>query len=193
MTNNLRFSILLSIVIALPAFSSSAAQNPISNPQLWTHYTINNGLPDNNVRHVIEDADGSLLVVTVNGGIYRYDGLQFQPLAINSELPTLFIQQVIKDQQNRLWIACNYAGIWIYDRDELSAFQFNHLFKDQHFAVLFVDKQGNTWIDVNQVGLFRYNGSTCENITEQYDLPMEDIVQIQQLPDSSFRLLFVNA
>jgi len=132
-------------------------------------------------------------VITVNSGIYRYDGLQFQPLAINAKLPTLFIQQVIKDRQNRLWIACNYAGIWIYDRGELSAFQYNHLFKEQHFAALFVDKQGNTWIDVNQVGLFCYDGSKCENITELFDLPHEDIVQIQQRNNSSYNFLFVNA
>lgn len=183
---------LIFIILFLLIFSSSIAQNSISNAQLWTHYTINNGLPDNQIRHVLEDADGSLLVITVNSGIYRYDGLQFQPLSINAELPTLFIQQVIKDHQNHLWIACNYAGIWIYDRGELSAFQYNHLFKEQHFAALFVDKQGNCWIDVNQVGLFRYDGSKCENITEQYDLPREDIVQIQQRTDSSFNFLFVN-
>jgi len=193
MTNKLRLSLLLSIVFTLPAFISSAAQNPISNPQLWTHYTINNGLPDNQVRQVLEDADGSLLIVTLNSGIYRYDGLQFQPLSINAELPTLFIQQVIKDLQNRLWIACNYSGLWIYDRGELSAFQYNHLFKDQHFAALFVDKQGNIWIDINQVGLFRYDGSKCENVTEKYDLPREDIVQIQQPKDFSYNFLFVNA
>lgn len=183
----------LIIVLCFLVCFNGIAQNPISNPQLWTHYTINNGLPDNNVRHVLEDADGSLLVVTVNSGIFRYDGLQFQPLSINAELPTLFIQQVIKDQQNCLWIACNYAGIWIFDHGKLSAFQYNHLFKKQHFVTLLVDKQGNVWIDVNQVGLFRYDGSTCDNITEQFDLPMEDIVQIQQLPDSSLSLLFFNS
>ncbi|MBN2088725.1 hypothetical protein JW964_03890 [candidate division KSB1 bacterium] len=169
------------------------AQSHLSNPQLWTQFTVSNGLPEGGIRHVLEDADGTLLVVTINNGIYRYDGLQFQSLSLNASLPTLFIQQVVRDKNNRLWIACNYAGIWIYDQGQLSPFKFNDLFERQHFAALICDQDGYLWIDVNQVGLFRTDGISCENFTLKYNLPREDIIQICQDIDSDYYFLYRHA
>jgi len=159
----------------------------------WTHFTTNNGLPSNEIRHLIEDADGYLLVVTINKGIYRYDGLQFSPLEINDELPSLFIQCVVKDKKGRLWIACNYSGLWIYDHGDLYPFQFNELFQKQHFVTMYCDDKNNIWINVDKIGLFVYDGETCENLTSKYSLPKNNIIQICQKDDTSMYLLYVNS
>ncbi len=193
MSMRIRRFILLLFLFWILTIPHLPAQSHLSNPQLWTQFTVSNGLPEGDIRHLLEDADGTLLVVTINNGIYRYDGLQFQPLSLNTSLPTLFIQQVVRDKNDRLWIACNYAGIWIYDQGQLAPFKFNHLFERQHFAALFCDQDGHLWIDVNQVGLFRTDGISCENFTLKYDLPGEDIIQICQDNDSNYYFLYRHA
>ncbi len=173
--------------------SANCAENSISNPALWSHFSTNNGLPTNQIRHVLEDNNGNLLVITVNDGIYRYDGLQFTPLKINEKLPSLFIQKVIKDEHGRLWIAINYEGIWIYDFESLYPFEFNSAFRKEHFTSLFIDRSERIWIDVNQVGLFRYDGKECLNLTEKYDLLRDDILQIFQIDDQRYHFFYARS
>lgn len=174
--------------LAQPGFSQTEALS-----ELITHFTVSNGLPENRIRHVLEDYEGNLIVVTISQGLFWYDGTQFFPLAINAQLPNLFIQQVLKDHRGRLWIACNYAGIWIYDHGKLYPFEYNQLFEKQHFVTLFADQQQNIWIDVNRVGLFRWNEQGIENLTPQSNLFLEDIRQIQQKDESTFFLLYANS
>ena len=185
--------VLVAFIFIIIINKSIKAQNTISDSKLWTHFSTSNGLPQNNIRHVLEDIDGSLLVVTTNSGIFRYDGLQFLPLSINDQLPSVFIQRVVKDKRNRLWIACNYAGMWIYDRGELYPFEFNDMFKNEHFSTHYCDKDGNIWIDVNQVGLFFYDGNKCINLTEAFNLPEDDILQIEQISKDEYYFLHVTS
>lgn len=174
-------------------FSVIGAESSISNPALWTHFTTNNSLPTNDIRQVLEDKNGNLLAITINDGIYRYDGLQFIPLKINEELPSLFIQKVLMDNLGRLWIAINYEGIWIYDFESLYPFEFNSFFRKEHFTSLFKDRNERIWIDVNQVGLFRYDGTTCLNLTEKYDLLRDDILQIFQIDDQHYHFFYARS
>jgi len=159
----------------------------------WTHFSTNNGLPENRFRQLIEDANGCLLAITIDKGIYRYNGLQFTPLEINDKLPSLFIQCVVKDKKGRLWIACNYAGIWIYDHGVLYPFRFNELFKKQHFVTMYCDEKNHLWINVDKIGLFVYNGESCENLTSKYNLPQNNVIQISQKDDTSMYLLYMNS
>lgn len=167
-------------------------QTHIANPQNWTHFTINNGLPTNAISQVLEDAHGRLLVVTVTEGIYWYDGIQFQPHAANSELPTLFIKRVLLDRQGRLWILCNYEGIWIYDNGRLFPFAHNDAFDKQHFAGSTFDRLGRLWVDVNRIGLFLCDSSGCTNLTKEYNLPQGDIFQIHFDEHEQALLLYVD-
>lgn len=177
----------------LLTFSVIGAESSISNPALWTHFTTNNGLPTNAIRQVLEDKNGNLLVITINDGIYRYDGLQFIPLKINEELPSLFIQKVLMDNLGRLWIAINYEGIWIYDHESVQPFKFNSLFRKEHFTSFHKDRKQRIWIDVNQVGLFRYNGTECINLTEKYDLLRDDILQIFQIDEYRYHFFYARS
>jgi signal transduction histidine kinase/DNA-binding response OmpR family regulator/ligand-binding sensor domain-containing protein len=174
--------------LAQPGFSQTEALS-----ELITHFTVSNGLPENRIRHVLEDHEGNLIVVTISQGLFWYDGTQFFPLAINAQLPNLFIQQVLKDHRGRLWIACNYAGIWIYDHGKLYPFENNHVFEKQHFVTLFADQQQNIWIDVNRVGLFRWNEQGIENLTPHSNLFLEDVRQIQRKDEHTLILLYTNS
>ena len=187
-------TIYLKIALILLTFSPDiCSQEPISNKQLWTHFNINNGLPDNGICQVIEDAQKNLLVVTIDNGIYIYDGQRFSPHPVNEQLPSLFINRVLLDKHNRLWIACNYQGIWILDNGKLYPFEFNHLFNNQHFSTLYIDQVDNVWIAANRVGLLRYDGNSCVDITKKHNLLNEDIIQIYKNNNDGIYLLYVES
>ena len=188
---NLRFfRLLLIIVLAFPLwlFAQENDNIRLNNPAFWTHFTVNNGLPSDEIRQVIDD-DAGLIIVTVNDGLYRYNGQEFTPLSLNKNLPSLFIQATQKDHLGRLWIACNYSGLYIYDKGHLIPYTFNHRFQGQHFTLLKVDDDGSIWVGVNKVGLFRIVDDHCESMFELFSLPKDDVIDIRQSGMDYFLLL----
>ena len=179
----------LSLLFFCSAFAVSTPDQIRGNTDAWTHFTVNNGLPDELIVQVVEDYDGSLIIVTANNGLFRYDGVRFLPLSVNQQLPSLFIQKVVSDKKKRLWISCNYDGIWILDHGRVFPFFDNHVFEKQHFTEIYCDRKGRVWINVNRVGLFVAQGDKCENFTEKYNLPVIDINQIGE--DQAGNIYFV--
>lgn len=157
----------------------------------WDHFSSQYGLVDERTRQVLEEPDGTLLALTVNSGLFRFDGRHFIPHPVNRLLQNLFIQGVTYDQRGVLWLACNYDGIWWYKDGLVKPAPFNDLFHQEHFKVLYQDSRGRIWIAVNRAGLFLYDGEECQPVSADYGLPLQDIGQIQYL-NGALYLLFEN-
>ena len=76
------------------------------------HYTVDDGLPSNNVYHVYRDSKGYLWVTT-DKGVARYNGIKFEVFNTFNGLPDneIFIAQ--EDHQGRLWFG-TYNGALCY-------------------------------------------------------------------------------
>ena len=68
-------------------------------------YTVNDGLPSNNVYRCIEDDKGFLWVAT-DAGIARFDGKHFQIFTTKNGLPDNEVLAVVKEKNGRIWVNC---------------------------------------------------------------------------------------
>jgi ligand-binding sensor domain-containing protein len=68
-------------------------------------FTINNGLPSNNVYRCVQDNKGFLWVAT-DAGIARFDGKQFQVFTTQHGLPDNEVLEVIKENNGTIWVIC---------------------------------------------------------------------------------------
>src|ERR1700733_9869898 len=71
----------------------------------YTAYTVNDGLPSNNVYRCIEDNKGFLWVAT-DAGIARFDGKHFQVFTTKDGLPDNEVLAVVKENNGRIWVNC---------------------------------------------------------------------------------------
>lgn len=72
----------------------------------YTAFTVNDGLPSNNVYRVLEDDKGFLWIAT-DAGVARFDGKNFQRYTTRNGLPDNEVFYLEKERDGRIWI-----GAW---------------------------------------------------------------------------------
>lgn len=90
---------LISLVISL---SLSAAEN-----LLFKHFTIKDGLPDNQINSIMRDSKDFIWVSTAHG-LGRYDGYEFKNFITGTDnsscLPFYYVESVQEDADGLLWL-----------------------------------------------------------------------------------------
>ncbi len=85
--------------------------------------TVDDGLPEANIRSTVEDKYGYLWMGTQNG-LVRYDGYRLQPYPILNEdgrpVNPAAINYLFEDSKGKLWAFVYLEGIYWYDRTQNS-------------------------------------------------------------------------
>jgi hypothetical protein len=92
----------------------------------WRHYTLNDGLPDNTVYGLCEDAIGRLYFAT-NSGICRFDGYKFQRFAGPEEANSAAVFSPQIDDEGRVWFRTMVGMMYFLENDTIRPWKFNYL------------------------------------------------------------------
>ncbi len=88
----------------------------------YTHtYTINDGLPSNQVNCLYQDNIGRLWIGT-DAGIGIFDGLNFSLIDRRDGLASNDIRAIIQDEKGVFWFACYDGGITRYDGERFTSY-----------------------------------------------------------------------
>ena len=68
------------------------------------HFTVDEGLPSNEVYQVTEDRAGNLLIATDRGPAL-YDGYRIAPLALKSEKTSMPVYYIYKNQKGKVYFS----------------------------------------------------------------------------------------
>ncbi len=109
--------------------ASSHAQNVLK------HFTIEDGLPSNEVHYVHQDSFGYFWFCT-DRGISRYDGYDFVNFTTADGLTSNTVFKCFEDRYANLWFMMLDGGVTIYDRGNhtFRAFAGNSLIKKKYKA-----------------------------------------------------------
>ncbi|MFH1985275.1 MAG: two-component regulator propeller domain-containing protein [Pseudomonadota bacterium] len=135
---------------------------------VFHHLTIDDGLSDNSVNHVLQDRLGFIWATTVQG-INKYDGMTFttfMPQASGSSQSTpQFYQNMLEDRDGILWF-CNYGAGLVRHDPVLNTWKFYQHDKKNpnslaHNTTWFVlqDRDGILWFSTFG-GLSRFDPAT---------------------------------
>ena len=118
----------------------------------WQNYSIESGLPSNEVYASIQDSRGYLWFGT-SQGICRFNGYQFNQPTDTSALATTEALYIVEDSGGRIWFNRMDGSLWSIENDTVRAWPYNQLalkfFKqprtqtNHRFAV---DKTGSVWL-----------------------------------------------
>lgn len=118
----------------------------------FRHYSTNDGLLQNSVTCLFQDADGYLWVGTQDG-LNRFDGsrfVAFRPERDNPQsLTDHYVLSLAQDHQGDLWMTCRYGGA----RYDVETGLFQQWFSDtvnrynsaNYLVTVGVDKTGRVW------------------------------------------------
>lgn len=84
----------------------------------FTHLSIEDGLPHNNVRTILQDRHGFMWFGTADG-LARYDGYNFKVFKHDptdlSSMSDSYVRALHEDSGGDLWIATNVGGLNKFD------------------------------------------------------------------------------
>ena len=143
-------------------FCHSIATATTSKNFKYTKYTTKDGLPFNQVNHVLTDSDGFIWVGTRHG-LSRFDGVQFENYFHDEHdthsLSNNDISGIQEDNEGKIWCATWGGGVSVFDK---TLNQFVH-YKDTSntlsavanntIVLLKKDAEGRMWVFDNAGGL----------------------------------------
>ncbi len=87
----------------------------------FTDYTTEQGLSNNYVRAIYEDADGAFWIGTYGGGLNRFKDGKFTQITTHSGLFDDIVSRILVDDEDNFWMSGN-RGIYRVSRRELNDF-----------------------------------------------------------------------
>lgn len=116
----------------------------------WHNYTINEGLPSNEIYYMIQDSRHFLWFAT-NLGICRFNGYEFTRPADTSAMAISSSFQIVEDARGRIWFNRLDGTLWFIERDTVRSWPHNHLAKSflkkyRPTLRFTVEKDGTVWI-----------------------------------------------
>jgi len=87
----------------------------------FTNFTTRDGLSNDFVREIIEDADDTFWIGTYGGGLVRLRDGKFTAVTAKDGLTDDFVSRILTDDQDKFWILGNW-GIFSVSRRALNDF-----------------------------------------------------------------------
>ena len=87
-------------------------------------YTVDDGLPSNDIYDIVEDTNGYIWFAT-EYGVCRFDGYEFKRYSIDEGLPELSSIKLFIDRNNILWVSTLSGHLAYFKNDSF----FVHSFK----------------------------------------------------------------
>jgi len=87
----------------------------------FTNFTTLDGLSNDFVREIQEDADGTFWIGTYGGGLNRFRDGKFTAVTTKDGLTDNFVSRILTDEQDKFWILGN-RGIFSVSRQSLNDF-----------------------------------------------------------------------
>lgn len=100
-------------------FPASYAQQPV-----FRHYTVDEGLPSNEIYHVFQDSKGYVWIAT-NMGVSRYDGRHFKNFDKQDGLAENTVFEVYEDFKGRVWFVSFPCQLSYFENDSIVNYRFN--------------------------------------------------------------------
>ena len=116
---------------------------PLDRTGTWRTYTVDNGLPGMDIRHITDDSAGYLWFALRDNGAARYDGEEFLSFTTQDGLCSNWVHSMHKDRQGRLWFATRNGVCW-YDGTSFHDLEADGI-SGRSVQSLYEDDRGRIW------------------------------------------------
>jgi len=148
----------------------------------FQHFSVQDGLPDDNIQWISEDHNGHIWVCCGGGGqsgIARYDGERWHAYGKDDGLVDGMYSSIIEDTQGHMWIAAE-GGISCFDGEHFTNYTREQGLTQEGIWSLLEDGDGHLWFGSSGGGINRYDGQVFQSLSRKDGLANNSIHQILQ-------------
>jgi signal transduction histidine kinase/ligand-binding sensor domain-containing protein len=168
--SGVRAALLGALVCA--AGSTTRGQQPDPPVEALDHtvWTVRDGAPSG-VRALAQSADG-VLWIGANSGLYRFDGMRFEPFEPPSSrpLPALSVSALLALPDGTLWIGYNVGGVSVLARREVVSYGQRDGLPEGTVNAFARDSAGDVWA-ATTTGLARLRGGRWHRVGAESGFP----------------------
>jgi ligand-binding sensor domain-containing protein/serine phosphatase RsbU (regulator of sigma subunit) len=148
-------------------------------------YNTHNGLHDNQIWCIREDAEGNMLIGTTDHGLDIFKGEQFISITTSDGLKNGQVWSILQDTRGQIWFGTN-EGITVYNNDEKNSvfihYNQNGNFISNQIRFLKEDRENNIWIGTADQGLLLFNTRQKRFISQpQFNSQLEGNLDIRAM------------
>lgn len=162
--------------------------------QSFVHYDRIDGLPDDRIYALAQDAQNRLWISAGRSGITLYDEQNgFRPMPRDSGLINVPVRTMLNDAHSRMWVGTDGLGLFVFDSTELRRFSQLEGLPDNWITKVAEDSAGDIWIAARSGTMARIRrlderGAVVDRIGPEEGLDELNITTIQV--DAAGRLWF---
>jgi ligand-binding sensor domain-containing protein/serine phosphatase RsbU (regulator of sigma subunit) len=138
--------------------------------KVFTHYTVKEGLPGNDVHAILADHFGNVWFGAARGGISKLDGTGFTHFAPVEGLNNNYVWQILEDKNTNLWIGTGSAGIFKFDGKTFAQYTRKQGLATKAVLSICQDHFGNLWFGTPQSGAIKFDGTFFSEYSEKEGL-----------------------
>ncbi|SNR37070.1 two-component regulator propeller domain-containing protein [Dokdonia pacifica] len=138
---------------------------------IFTSYTIEDGLPSNSITSVIQDKNGDIWVTTFDGGASKFDGTTFTNYTVDDGLASNELTRVFEDRSGNIWFASGFsnAGLTRFDGNSFTIFTTADGLAANNVREIAQDDDDNLWF-AGSAGVTRFDGENWLILNESNGL-----------------------
>jgi signal transduction histidine kinase/ligand-binding sensor domain-containing protein len=137
-----------------------------------THFTITEGLQENEIWALLVDSKDRVWTVGHQGACY-YDGNSFKKFSLSEIGEQNRITAIVESKDGKIWFGSNWSGsngIFVYDGTKFTRYSEENGLASNQINSFAQDTAGNLWVCTYR-GLSRFDGKTFTNFTREDGLP----------------------
>ena len=145
----------LLVILSIFGSGSMASAEDYRSDFEAVSYDMASGLTSLEINAIAQTNDGYIWVGSYSG-LYRYDGVNFEEVALDSKIRNVMV--LYTDSRNRLWIATNDSGILCYNpvNSKISTFSVENGLSSTAIRSVREDNEGDLSVGIEQRGCIFY-------------------------------------
>ncbi|MFM2285049.1 MAG: hypothetical protein RLZZ543_546, partial [Bacteroidota bacterium] len=150
------------------------------NDSLFRYINEGDGLSNNHIRCITDDAWGNIWLGTSGGGVSKYYGQQFTHFDQKSGLPGRNVYALAEDSSGAIWVSTSAGGLCRVEGNQVKDFTHEEGFPNAKIKELMVDYHNRLWIGTEGQGLYIYDGDAFRHLGKEDGLKgnwIRDILQ----------------
>jgi signal transduction histidine kinase/ligand-binding sensor domain-containing protein len=132
--------------------------------------TIKKDFGDNVIYAMQQDKNGFLWFVSIDGGVYKYDGKTLAQYTQNEGLNHNDVLNVLADKKGDLWFCTFGYGVTKYDGKTFTHYTEKEGLSSNFVMSAYEDRSGNLWFGTYNSGVNLYHGRTFTHIASSEGL-----------------------
>ena len=137
----------------------------------FTNYSIEDGLPQSQIRSIYQDTNGYLWIGTLGGGVSQFNGRTFTNFTTREGLSDNHVFTIVEDSVHNIWFGTQ-EGVTMYDGQRFHPLNVDQGLSNSVVRAILEDPAGNLWFGTEK-GLWKYNRKTFSitHFTKKNGLP----------------------